>query len=40
MTVRRYLTTMVLTRLLGALFGLAALLQLLDLLNKAGTISG
>jgi lipopolysaccharide export system permease protein len=36
--IRRYLTTLLLTRLLGALFGLAALLQLLDLLDKAGTI--
>ena len=38
MVVRRYLTIMLLTRLLGALFGLAALLQLLDLLDKVGTI--
>jgi lipopolysaccharide export system permease protein len=36
--IRRYLTALLLTRLLGALFGLAALLQLLDLLNKAGVI--
>ena len=36
--IRRYLTTMVFARLLGALFGLGALLQLLDLLDKAGTI--
>jgi lipopolysaccharide export system permease protein len=36
--IRRYLTKLLLTRLIGALLGLAALLQLIDLLNKAGTI--
>jgi lipopolysaccharide export system permease protein len=36
--IRRYLTRLLLTRLLGALFGLTALLQLIDLLNRAGTI--
>ncbi len=35
---RRYLTRLVLARLLGCLFGLAAILQLLDLLDRAGDL--
>ncbi|GAB0120005.1 LptF/LptG family permease [Acidisoma sp. 7E03] len=38
MILRRYLTRLVLGRTLGALAGLAAMLQLLELFEKAGTI--
>lgn len=38
MILRRYLTRMLLGRTLGALLGLAAMLQLLELFEKAGTI--
>ncbi len=36
--IRSYLTKLLLGRILSALFGLSAMLQLLDLLEKAGTI--
>lgn len=38
MTIRRYLSRLLLGRLLGVLIGLSAMLQLLELFEKAGTI--